>query len=434
MPKKIAVIGTGYVGLVTGVGLSDFGNNVTCVDVDEEKIKLLNDGQIPIYEPGLKEIFEKNFKSGNLSFTSDIDKAIRENDVIFICVGTPSRENGDADLSYVSSVVDSVSKNLNGYKTIVTKSTVPVGTNKWIKNSIIERSGKDHFDVVSNPEFLREGKAVYDFFHPDRIVIGYESEESKEIMKDIYRSLYLIETPFVFCNLQTAELIKYASNAFLATKITFVNQIANLCESIGADVTKVAKGMGMDGRIGSKFLHPGPGYGGSCFPKDTRALVEIGYKYGVEMSLVKKVIELNENQKRRMVVKLEKKIENLKGKNIGILGLAFKSETDDVRESPAITIVNELLKKGAKIKVHDPKAIDNFKKIFGNSIEYFNSEYEVAKNIDALVILTEWNQYRGIDLEIVKKLMKGNFILDARNLLDKDVAHKYGFEYEGVGR
>lgn len=434
MSKRIGIVGTGYVGLITGVGLADFGNRVICTDIDRDKIDALKKGKVPIYEPGLKELLDKNFREKRISFTTDVNKVIQESEVIFIAVGTPSKENGEADLSYVKAAVESISQNMTDYKVIVTKSTVPVGTNRWIKEMLKKKTEKDDFDVVSNPEFLREGKGIYDFFHPDRVVIGAESQVAVDIMKDIYSSLYLIETPFVFCNWETAELIKYASNAFLATKITFINQIANLCEEIGADVHKVAKAMGMDGRISPKFLHPGPGFGGSCFPKDTKALVEMGKKHEVDMSLVREVIRSNENQKKRMVVKLEKKIGNLKNKNIGILGLAFKSETDDVRESPAITIVNDLLKEGARIKVHDPKAIRNFKRIFGDSISYYENEYEVAKNADALMILTEWNQYRGLDLGVVKKSMRGKIILDARNLLDKEIMGKYGFEYEGVGR
>lgn len=435
MSKRIAVIGTGYVGLVTGTGLADFGNRATCVDVDKAKIDMLNNGQIPIYEPGLKELVDKNFREGRLSFTTDIDTAIRESEVVFIGVGTPPKDNGEADLSYVEAVVESIARNLDGYKVIVTKSTVPVGTNRWIKQLISERSGKDAFDVVSNPEFLREGRAVHDVFHPDRVVIGYESEKAKSIIQDIYKPLYVIETPFLFCNFETAELIKYASNAFLATKITFINQIANLCEAIGADVHKVAKGMGMDGRISPKFLHPGPGYGGSCFPKDTKALVEIGNKYNVDMSLVKEVVSSNEKQKKRMVEKLERLVGgDLREKRIGILGLAFKAETDDMRESPSIVVISELLKRGAKVAAHDPQAMENAKTIFGDSIEYADSEYKAIKNCDAVMILTEWNQYRGLDLEMVKKLMKGNVILDTRNLLEPEKARAIGFIIEGVGR
>ncbi|MFW6121733.1 MAG: UDP-glucose dehydrogenase family protein [Petrotogales bacterium] len=437
MSKKIAVIGTGYVGLVTGTALADFGNKVVCVDIDDHKIDMLKHGQIPLYEPGLKELIDKNVRQDRLSFTTDIDKAIKENEVVFIGVGTPPKENGEADLSYVESVVDSISKNLNGYKVIVTKSTVPVGSNKWIKQTIKEKSGKNNndFDVVSNPEFLREGRAVHDVFHPDRVVVGYETEKAKEVVHDIYEALYLIETPFLFCNFEAAELIKYASNAFLATKITFINQIANLCETVGADVHKVAKGMGMDGRISPKFLHPGPGYGGSCFPKDTRALVDIGNKYNVNMSLVKEVIQSNENQKVRMVEKLEKLLKgNLKNKKIGILGLAFKAETDDMRESSSIVIINELIKRKAKVSAHDPQAIENAKEIFKDKIEYTDNEYKTMNDADAIMILTEWNQYRSLDLEMAKKLMKGNIILDTRNLIDLEKAKKMGFVCEGVGR
>jgi UDPglucose 6-dehydrogenase len=434
MARQIAVIGTGYVGLVSGVGLADFGNHVTCCDILKEKIDLLNSGKIPIYETGLQEYFDKNVKAGRLLFTSNIDKTIQENEVIFIGVGTPPKENGEADLSQVEAVVRAIGKNLTGYKVIVTKSTVPIGTNQWIKELISKESGKECFDVVSNPEFLREGKAMQDFFHPDRIVIGYESERAKDIMNDIYRSLFLIETPFIFCSLATAELIKYASNAFLATKIMFINQIANLCEAVGADVHQVAKAMGKDGRIGPKFLHPGPGYGGSCFPKDTKALVEIGKKHQVEMSLVQAVIVANEDQKARMVQKLEKTLGDLENKTIAILGLAFKTETDDIRDSPALVIIDRLLKKKAIIKVHDPQAMENAKKVFGTSIEYSTNEYNAVKMADALIILTEWNEYRSLDLDLVKQLMRGNVILDTRNLLEPSKVKGLGFKYEGVGR
>ena len=402
-----------------------------CEDLEVHVISsdhLLKSGEVSIYEPGLKELVGKNLREGRLFFTTNIDKAIRENEVVFIGVGTPSKEDGEADLSNVETVVESVARNLNGYKVIITKSTVPVGTNRWIKQQIGEKSGKDTFDVVSNPEFLREGRAVHDVFHPDRVVIGYESEKAKTIIHDIYKQLCLIETPFLFCNFETAELIKYASNAFLATKITFINQIANLCEAVGADVHKVAKGMGMDGRISPKFLHPGPGYGGSCFPKDTKALVDIGNKCNVDMSLVKEVISSNEKQKTRMVNKLERLLEgDLGGKRIGVLGLAFKAETDDMRESPSIVVINELLKRRANVIAHDPQAMGNAKAIFGQSIEYVDSEYKAINNSDAIIILTEWNQYRGLDLELVRKLMKGNVILDTRNLLESEKMLSLGF-------
>jgi len=433
--KTICVIGTGYVGLVTGTSLADFGNKVYCVDIDDKKINLLRNGNLPIYEPGLKELVDKNKNVGRLFFTTDLEKAIRESEVVFISVGTPPKESGKVDTSQIENVVAIISKNLYNYKIIVTKSTVPVGTNRWIKRVLQEEAGISNVDVISNPEFLREGKAVHDVFHPDRVIIGYESEKAKNIIEEVYRALFIIETPFLYCDYETAELIKYAANAFLATKITFINQIANLCEAIGADVHKVAKGIGMDGRINQKFLHPGPGFGGSCFPKDTRALVSTGEEFGVEMSLVKEVITSNEKQKERMVEKIEKLLENdLSGKRIALLGIAFKAETDDIRDTPAKVIVNKLLKRGVKIVVHDPQALENAKIEFGETIEYINDEYEAIKDSDAIIILTEWNQYRSLDLKAVKEKMKGNIILDARNILEPDNAKKLGFIYEGVGR
>ncbi len=435
MSKKIAVIGTGYVGLVTGTGLADFGNQVVCVDVQQDKIDMLNRGQIPIYEPGLKELIDKNVREQRLSFSTDIDTALGESEVVFIGVGTPSGANGEADLSYVESAVDSIVRNMNGYKVVVTKSTVPVGTNRWIQDAIAQRSGSSNFDVVSNPEFLREGSAVHDVFHPDRVVIGYESQRAKEIVQDIYKALYIIETPFLFCNFETAELIKYASNAFLATKITFINQVANLCEAVGADVHKVAKGMGMDGRISPKFLHPGPGFGGSCFPKDTRAFVDIGKRVEVDLSLVEEVIASNEKQKLRMVDKLERLVgPPLAGKRIGILGLAFKAGTDDIREAPALVIIERLLDLGALVIAHDPQAMEPSKAHFGDRIAFTDNPYQAMHESDALMILTEWNQYRSLDLAMAKKLMRGHCILDARNLIDLEKAKEMGFVCEGVGR
>lgn len=434
MAKDITVVGTGYVGLVAAIGLADFGNNVIGVDIDKEKINKLKEGISPIYEKGIEEYLKRNLESKRLKFSTEIEKAIQGTEVVFIGVGTPEKENGEADLTALSAVVDVISNNLNGYKVVVTKSTVPLGTNRWIKERIKEISGSDNFDVVSNPEFLREGVAVHDFFHPDRIVLGVESEKAKEIMQEIYRSLYLIETPFIWCNLETAELIKYSSNAFLATKITFINQIANLCEKVGADVHVVSKAMGKDGRISSKFLHPGPGYGGSCFPKDTKALVKIGEQFDVEMSLVGEVISANEKQKQLMVSKLESLLGTFYGKTVAVLGLAFKAETDDIRESPAIVIINALLKKGAHIKTHDPKATENMKELFGNKIEYCNYEFDAVQDADALIIVTEWNEYRNLDLEKAKKIMSGNIVVDTRNVLNKNIVKKLGFTYLGVGR
>jgi UDPglucose 6-dehydrogenase len=434
MSKKIAVVGTGYVGLIAAIGFADFGNEVIGVDIDKEKIDNLNNGISPIYEQGIYDYLGRNLKSKRLRFSSDIGLSIRESEVIFIGVGTPPKDNGEADLSFVENVVKEICENLNGYKVIVTKSTVPIGTNRWIKDYIKKETNSDNFDVVSNPEFLREGKAIIDFFHPDRVVIGYESEKSKEIIKDIYRPLYLIETPFVWCNYETAELIKYANNAFLATKITFINQIANLSEAIGADVIQVAKAMGMDGRISPKFLHAGAGYGGSCFPKDTKSLVKIGEKHNVNMSLVREVIHSNELQKNRMVEKLRKVAGDLNNKCIAVLGLAFKPETDDMRESPAISIINELIKSNSNIKVHDPKAMDNAKKIFGDKIIYCDSELEAVKNADALILVTDWNEYRSLSLNTVATLMKNKIIIDTRNMLQPAKVKELGFTYEGVGR
>jgi len=434
MSKKIAVVGTGYVGLIAAIGFADFGNEVIGVDIDKEKIDSLNNGISPIYEQGIYDYLGRNLKSKRLRFSSDIGLSIRESEVIFIGVGTPPKDNGEADLSFVENVVKEICKNLNGYKVIVTKSTVPIGTNRWIKDYIKKETNSDNFDVVSNPEFLREGKAIIDFFHPDRVVIGYESEKSKEIIKDIYRPLYLIETPFVWCNYETAELIKYANNAFLATKITFINQIANLSEAIGADVIQVAKAMGMDGRISAKFLHAGAGYGGSCFPKDTKSLVKIGEKHNVNMSLVREVIHSNELQKNRMVEKLRRVAGDLNNKCIAVLGLAFKPETDDMRESPAISIINELIKSNSNIKVHDPKAMDNAKKIFGDKIIYCDNELEAVKNADALILVTDWNEYRSLSLSAVGTLMKNKIILDTRNMLQPAKVKELGFTYEGVGR
>ncbi|MDC7126131.1 MAG: UDP-glucose/GDP-mannose dehydrogenase family protein [Spirochaetales bacterium] len=433
MSQKICVVGTGYVGLIASVGLADFGNTVTGVDLNEDKINKLKEGISPIYEPGVEDYLRRNLDSGRLKFTTGIDYAIKDSTVVFIAVGTPENDNGEANLSYVESVVNSIADNLNDYKVIVTKSTVPVGTNRWIYELLKEKTGHENFDVVSNPEFLREGRATQDFFHPDRTVLGCESEKAKEIMFNVYRSLNLISVPFVWCNLETAELIKYASNAFLATKITFINEIANLAEAVGADIHQISKSMGMDGRISPKFLHPGPGYGGSCFPKDTKAVAMFGKKYGVTMNLIESVIDTNDKQKARMVEKLKTSIGDIKGKTIAVLGLAFKQQTDDIRETPALTIVDEILKAGGKVQAHDPKAMDNFAKIFPD-IMYCHTAYDAAKNADAVVIVTEWNEYRGLDLIKLKHAMKGNFILDTRNLLDPEIVVARGFIYEGVGR
>lgn len=432
----IAVIGTGYVGLVSGAGLADFGMMVTCVDIDEGKIKKLKKGEIPFYEPGLEALVKKNLKAGRLEFTTDLAKAVKNSLVIFICVGTPPLPDGSADLSQIKEVALSLAEVIDDYKVIVTKSTVPVGTNRWIKE-LIDKNKRNEaaIDIISNPEFLREGNAVEDFMHPDRVIIGGESAYAIAIIKDIYRPLYLVETPFIITNLETAELIKYASNAFLATKITFINEIANFCEKVGADVTVVAKGMGLDPRIGPKFLNPGPGFGGSCFPKDVKALIRQGRQSSSPFRILEAVIEINERQKLRVLEKLESFLGELKNKVVAILGLSFKPNTSDVRESPALTIVPLLIQKGAKVRVYDPIAMEEFRKAIGTlSLEYAQSPEEAVKNADAMVILTEWNEFRFLDLSKIKKLMKNPLLIDMRNIYEPEIVKKLGFSYSGIGR
>lgn len=431
----IAVIGTGYVGLVTGACFAEFGVEVTCVDVDASKIDKLNDGIIPIYEPGLDTIVEKNKTAGRLHFTTDIASAVAGAVVVFLAVGTPPKEDGSPDMSYYRQAAKDVAQAMNGYKVLVTKSTVPVGTGKWLRNFVKENLGMEtEFGVASNPEFLREGAAIEDFMRPDRVVIGTDDEKAIEIMKDLYRPLYLIETPIVITSLEAAELIKYAANAFLATKITFINEIANLCDAIGCDVHDVARGMGMDNRIGKKFLHPGPGYGGSCFPKDTRALTTVGDAYGVETRIVDTVIEANELQRDAMIPKIEKLVGgDLNGKAIGVLGLSFKPETDDMRESPAVDIINKMIERGATVKAYDPVAMEEASHILKN-IEYAKDEYDAIRDADALVLLTEWNQFRALDMEKVKTLLRSPRIADLRNVYEPDDMRELGFEYVGVGR
>ncbi|QPM67319.1 UDP-glucose dehydrogenase family protein [Atribacter laminatus] len=434
MPYKITVLGTGYVGLVCGVGLADFGNQVICTDIDGDKMDLLSKGFIPIYEPGLEEYLIRNRKEQRLTFEKDVDRAIQNSDIIFIAVGTPSKDDGEVDLAFLQEAVKTIANKSTTPKTVVTKSTVPVGTNRWIEETLKEQNPNIPFSVVSNPEFLREGKAMYDFFHPDKIVIGTDDQKAQKTMQEIYRPLYLLNTPFIFCNYETAELIKYANNAFLATKITFINQIANLCDEIGADVNIIAKAMGMDGRISPKFLHPGPGFGGSCFPKDTRALIKIGEHYDTDMSLVREVVRINEKQRSRMIEKLERLLGSLQGKKICALGIAFKAETDDIRESPAVDIIKILLQKGAQVNLHDPQALENAKKLFENAVNYYEDMYQAMKDCDAIVILTEWNAYRNLALEKAKSLLKQKIIFDTRNVLDPETCHQTGFLYEGVGR
>ncbi len=438
--NKLSIIGTGYVGLVGGVCLADFGNRVINVDINEDKINRLNRGEVPIYEPGLREIMERNVKDNRISFTTDIKIAVEESEVIFISVGTPDDGNGRADLQHVLKVAETIGHYMNDYKIIVDKSTVPVGTGRKvaevINKELQKRNEKIKFDVVSNPEFLREGKAVYDFTHPDRIVIGTESKKAREILKEVYRPLYLNNIPFVFSNIETAEMIKYASNAFLATKISYINEMAILCEKVNANVQQVAKTMGMDGRIGDKFLHSGPGYGGSCFPKDTNAIVKIAEDKGVELQVIKAGIEANKKQKLYIVEKIKNKLGELKGKNLGILGLSFKPETDDMREAPALTIIPELIEKGAKIKAYDPQAMEEAAVLLSDyekDILYCANEYEVMKGADAVVIITEWNQFRRLDLLRVKKMLKTPVFFDLRNVYEPQEVSKAGIDYIGVG-
>ena len=432
--RHIAIIGTGYVGLVSGSGISDFGHKVICADIDEEKIKVLQAGKMPIYEPGLDELVERNTKAERLSFSTDVGKTIRDSDVIFIAVSTPQSENGEADISAVKAVAKIIGQNLNNRKVVCTKSTVPIGTGKLVTSIINENNPeKMEFDYVSNPEFLREGSAVKDFLWPDRLVIGTESDWGFEVMRDVYRPLYINETPIVKTTVETAELIKYASNAFLSLKISYINEISALCEKVGADVHVVAKTMGSDGRISPKFLHPGPGFGGSCFPKDTSALVSMAQNKNVPMRTIQAAIETNAHQKKRMVKKLQALTGDFSGLTIGILGLAFKSKTDDVRESASLEMVGSLLKAGAQVKAYDPEANTSFAEFYPQ-ITYCKTWEEAVKDTDAVAVMTEWNEFRTMDAKTLKNLMKSPIILDTRNILSRNELQKNGFSFDNVGR
>ena len=432
---KIAVIGAGYVGLVTAACFAEFGNEVVCVDKVKEKVEMLSEGRIPFYEPGLEELVKRNLGEERLFFTQDIDSAIRDSLVIFIAVGTPPRGDGSADLTYVEEVANKIAENLNEYKVIVTKSTVPVGTGYWIKE-IIERNKKSNvsFDVASNPEFLREGSAVYDFMHPDRVVIGTESDSARAILRDLYRPLYLRDTPFVFTDIKTAELIKYASNSYLAMRISFINEMAILCDKVGADVHVVAKAMGLDGRIGPKFLHPGPGFGGSCFPKDTKALLKIAENYGHDFKLVKATVEVNERQKEYAFLKVKEMLGGVEGKTVAVLGLSFKPNTDDIREAPSLHIIGRLLEEGAKVRVYDPAAMENVRRVYGDRLFYAKNAYDAAEGAEAVVVVTEWNQFRNMNLDKLKGKMKGDVLVDLRNIFEPEKAKALGFKYTGMGR
>ncbi len=430
----ISVIGTGYVGLVTGACFAEFGVNVTCMDNDAKRIAKLEKGEVPFYEPGITELVAKGIKEGRLSFTTDVTKAVDKALAIFIAVGTPPRLDGSADLSYVEEVGRGIAKNLTGYKVIVTKSTVPVGTGEKLREVIkANQTGKFRFDIVSNPEFLREGSAIEDFMRPNRVVIGADSDQAVAIMKDLYRPLYLLETPFVVTDIPTAEMIKYASNAFLAVKISFINEIATLCERVGADVQMVSKGMGLDHRIGSKFLHAGPGFGGSCFPKDLAALVQTGERAGYPMQIASTASKVNAEQRVRMVEKIQKTMGSLKGKTFAMLGLSFKPNTNDLRDAPALAIAQELMKRGATIRAYDPAALEEASRTVPGLIPC-HDVYHAAEGTDGVILMTEWNQFRTLDFERLKKTVRQPILFDLRNVYDSDRVVGFGFQHISVGR
>jgi len=430
----IAVIGTGYVGLVTGAGLADFGNAVICCDIDERKIDALNRGAIPIYEPGLDTIVARNVSEGRLRFTTDLADAIRSSRAIFIAVGTPPKPDGSADLRYVEEVARTIAGHMNGPKLVITKSTVPIGTGRMIEKILAESESGHKGSVLSNPEFLREGSAIEDFMKPDRVVIGASDAESVELMKEIYAPLHSLEIPFVVTNVESSELIKYAANGFLATKISFINEIAVLCELLGADVQDVARGIGLDSRIGPKFLQAGPGFGGSCFPKDTSAMADIARRYGYDFQIIEAVLRVNGAIKERMVGKVADALDgDVRGKTIGILGLAFKPETDDMRDSPTIPLIRGLQREGAIVRAYDPQAIENSRAMFEN-VTFCRDAYETAEGCDALVIATEWNEFRALNLGRVRKLLRQPVVIDLRNVYDPQRMRAEGFQYVSVGR
>ncbi|MBT7509889.1 MAG: UDP-glucose/GDP-mannose dehydrogenase family protein [Rhodospirillaceae bacterium] len=432
---RVAIIGTGYVGLVSGACFSEFGVEVICVDKDTDKISMLEAGRMPIYEPGLEELVEKNAHAGRLSFTTELVDAVGQADAVFIAVGTPSRRgDGHADLSYVYAAAEEIAGAIDGYTVVVTKSTVPVGTGREVERIIAEANPDAEFDVVSNPEFLREGSAIEDFMRPDRVVIGTKSERAQEVMRGLYRPLYLLETPIVFTSRQTSELIKYAANTFLATKITFINEIADLCEIVEADVHDVARGIGFDGRIGGKFLHAGPGYGGSCFPKDTLALVRTAEEVGSPLRIVETVVEINDKRKQRMAEKVIASCGgDVNGKTITVLGVTFKPNTDDMRDSPSLDIVAGLQAAGATIRAFDPEGMDEAREIMDDVI-WCEDEYEAMTDADAVTIITEWNEFRALDLERAKSLLRAPVMIDLRNIYDPEEMAAAGFSYACIGR
>ena len=435
---NVTVLGAGYVGLVASAGLADFGLSVTSADIDKGKINLLSRGELPFFEPQLAELVQRNLQVGRLHFSTDVGAAVANSQVIFIAVGTDAGPDGVPDLRYVWSTADTISENLSDYKVVVIKSTVPVGTAAELHSRISSRlKTPADFDVVSNPEFLREGSAVEDFFHPNRVVIGTRSEKSAAVMRDVYRPLYLIETPFVFTTWESAELIKYAANSFLALKVSFINELANLCDAIGpsADIHVVAKALGLDRRIGPKFLHPGPGFGGYCFPKDTRALCQIARQHGVDMKTVEAAVAVNDNQFRRVVAKVRTGLGGLEGKTVAVLGLSFKPNTDDVRESRSLAICKALLDEGASVRAYDPVAAEQSAKVLKHArLAYCQDSYQAAEGAHALVVATEWNEFRNVDLGRIQSVMRGDLLIDAKNIYDSNNAKAAGFRYMGVGR
>jgi len=430
---NICMVGTGYVGLVTGAALADLGMDVICVDKDEAKIRALSSGVIPIYEPGLEELVARNERKGRLRFTTDLKAAIENALVIFIAVGTPGRPGGAPDLTFVRQVAEAIAEHMNGYKLVVTKSTVPTGTGKMISDIIRAGNGRFEFSIASNPEFLREGSAVNDFLHPDRIVIGASDARAIEIMKEIYKPLFLRETPFVITDVASAELIKYASNGFLAVKISFINEIAELCELMGANVQDVATGMGLDRRIGPRFLLPGPGFGGSCFPKDTSAAADIPRNFGTTFELIEATIRVNARTKARMLEKIEAAAGPIAGKTAAVLGLSFKPETDDIRESPALAVVEGLLRAGARVRAFDPAAMDNTRAVFPD-LHYAADAYDCAGGADFVVLATEWNEFRALDLARLARAVRSQTMIDLRNVYDPGELRAAGWNYTGVGR
>ena len=432
---KLAVVGTGYVGLVTGTCFAEMGNHVVCIDIDADKVKRMQAGEVPIYEPDLDILFERNTAQGRLHFTTDLEMGIADAEIIFLALPTPPGGDGSADLSFVMDVARQLSGMITDYKIIVDKSTVPVGTAEKVHNILAEKLDTSLFDVVSNPEFLREGVAVDDFMKPDRVVVGTSSEKAKEKMRRLYEPFVRQGNPIIFMDERSAEMTKYAANSYLAARITFMNEIANLCEKLGANVDMVRVGMGSDTRIGKRFLFPGVGYGGSCFPKDVQALAKAAAETDYDFRILNSVMQVNQDQKGVLVDKILHYFGgDIQGKNIAIWGLAFKPETDDIREAPAITIIRSLLEKGAKIKAFDPEAMDNIRKIFGNAIELVGNQYDALDGADALAIITEWGAFRNPDFEEMKKRMSNNAIFDGRNVFSLEIMKEQGFDYESIGR